>query len=181
MMNITYHITVPSPVDDLLLLSDGQALTGLYLGPERHGRRIEPGWRRDFGPFREVERQLQRYFAGEGTKFDVPLALQGTAFQRRVWAELCTIGFGERLSYGELARRIGRPRACRPVGLANGRNPVSIIVPCHRVIGASGTLTGYGGGLARKQWLLEHEEWVALAGGEGRTTVPSTGRFLLAL
>ena len=101
--------------------------------------------------------QLEAYFAGSRQTFDVPLALAGTDFQRRVWEGLLEIPYGHTMSYGELARRVGRPGASRAVGLANGRNPVAIIVPCHRVIGANGTLTGYGGGLDRKVWLLDHE------------------------
>jgi methylated-DNA-[protein]-cysteine S-methyltransferase len=108
-----------------------------------------------------ARRQLERYFAGERTEFDLPLAPEGTEFQRAVWAGLGTIGYGETLSYGELADRIGRPNAQRAVGLANGRNPIAVIVPCHRVIGADGSLTGYGGGLDRKQRLLALEQGVA--------------------
>jgi methylated-DNA-[protein]-cysteine S-methyltransferase len=101
--------------------------------------------------------QLAEYFAGARRTFNLPLALRGTPFQERVWKMLTEIGFGETWSYGELAKRIGNPQASRAVGLANGANPISIIVPCHRVIGANGTLTGYGGGLERKRWLLSHE------------------------
>ncbi len=101
--------------------------------------------------------QLEEYFAGKRTAFDLPLAPEGTIFQREVWDILLTIPFGRTMSYGEIARKIGRPSAVRAVGAANGANPVSIIVPCHRIIGADGSLTGYGGGLGRKKWLLEHE------------------------
>jgi methylated-DNA-[protein]-cysteine S-methyltransferase len=153
----TYYTTLPSPIDDLLLVSDGDALTGLFMEQHCHGRSVEPAWKRDPGPFREVVRQLLAYFAGELKLFDVPLNPEGTEFQQVVWSGLRALRFGERISYGELARRIGRPSASRAVGLANGRNPISIIVPCHRVIGAGGSLTGYGGGLGRKQWFLEHE------------------------
>jgi methylated-DNA-[protein]-cysteine S-methyltransferase len=153
----TYYTTMQSPIDDLLLVSDGEALTGLYMERHRHGEAVEAAWKRDSGPFREAVRQLQAYFEGDLRQFDLPLAPRGTDFQRVVWEALRALRFGERISYGELARRIGRPSASRAVGLANGRNPISIIVPCHRVIGASGSLTGYGGGLPRKQWLLEHE------------------------
>ena len=104
--------------------------------------------------FKDVAAQLDAYFAGELTIFDVEMDLRGTEFQQRVWAELCEIPYGETISYGELAARIGNANASRAVGLANGRNPISIIVPCHRVIGADGSLTGYGGGLERKTWLL---------------------------
>jgi methylated-DNA-[protein]-cysteine S-methyltransferase len=115
----------------------------------------------DDAGFREVRDQLRAYFEGELHEFELPLRMKGTDFQRRVWKELMNIPFGMTISYAEQARRIGRPGAARAVGAANGRNPISIVVPCHRVIGANGTLTGYGGGLDRKQWLLEHEEIVA--------------------
>jgi methylated-DNA-[protein]-cysteine S-methyltransferase len=101
--------------------------------------------------------QLNEYFNGGRREFDLPLYFEGTTFQRRVWQELTEIPYGETWSYGQLARRIGKPSASRAVGLANGRNPISILVPCHRVIGADGSLTGYGGGLERKRWLLAHE------------------------
>jgi methylated-DNA-[protein]-cysteine S-methyltransferase len=104
--------------------------------------------------------QLGEYFAGRRKEFEVPLAPQGTPFQRAVWSELLRIPFGETVSYGEIAARIARPRAVRAVGAANGRNPIALIVPCHRVIGSDGTLTGYGGGLPTKRWLLAHEERV---------------------
>jgi methylated-DNA-[protein]-cysteine S-methyltransferase len=109
------------------------------------------------GPLREAVRQLAEYFAGDRRKFDLPLRLEGTDFQRRVWQVLTEIPYGETWSYGQLAQRIGNPKGCRAVGLANGRNPISILVPCHRVIGADGSLTGYGGGVERKRWLLAHE------------------------
>ena len=105
----------------------------------------------------EVARQIEEFFAGKRQAFDFRLAPKGTKFQKRVWGELIKIPFGETISYGELARWVGNPKASRAVGLANGRNPVAIVVPCHRVIGAEGSLTGYGGGLDRKVWLLEHE------------------------
>jgi methylated-DNA-[protein]-cysteine S-methyltransferase len=117
----------------------------------------EPAWRRDESRFVQVCEQLTEYFAGNLQEFDVRLAPAGTQFQKKVWHELCRIPFGGSISYGELARRIGKPAASRAVGRANGQNPISIIVPCHRVIGANGTLTGYGGGIERKKWLLEHE------------------------
>jgi methylated-DNA-[protein]-cysteine S-methyltransferase len=146
-MYTTLH---PSPVGDVLLRADEEGrLTALYL---RHDETEDTG-----GPFDAVREQLDAYFAGELDAFDVPLALHGTAFQLRVWEELLRIPFGETISYSELARRLGDPKLVRAVGTANGRNPVSIIVPCHRVIGADGSLVGYGGGLERKQWLLEHE------------------------
>jgi methylated-DNA-[protein]-cysteine S-methyltransferase len=153
---VTYYA---SPVGRLLLTSDGLALTGLYMDDHQGGPLPDDGWIHDDGaaPFPETRRQLDAYFAGELRDFDLPLDMAGTAFQRQVWAELCHIPFGMTISYGELARRIGNPNGSRAVGLANGRNPVSIIVPCHRVIGSSGKLVGYGGGLARKQALLAFE------------------------
>jgi methylated-DNA-[protein]-cysteine S-methyltransferase len=107
--------------------------------------------------FEEAISQLEGYFSGTLQKFDLPLSLEGTGFQKQVWAGLLKIPYGETISYGELARSVGRPSASRAVGLANGRNPLAIIVPCHRVIGANGSLVGYGGGLDRKVWLLQHE------------------------
>jgi methylated-DNA-[protein]-cysteine S-methyltransferase len=118
---------------------------------------VEAGWKRDPGPFREAIDQLSAYFEGEREAFDLPIALEGTDFQKGVWEALRKLPFGERISYGELARRIGRPSASRAVGMANGRNRIGIIIPCHRVIATGGSLGGYGGGLGRKQWLLEHE------------------------
>jgi methylated-DNA-[protein]-cysteine S-methyltransferase len=112
------------------------------------------GWRRTEEPFRDVILQLDAYFAGRLRRFELPLAPEGTPFQREVWSALTTIPYGETVSYGELARQVGRPNACRAVGAANGRNPIPIIIPCHRVIGADGSLTGFGGGLPIKQRLL---------------------------
>jgi methylated-DNA-[protein]-cysteine S-methyltransferase len=118
---------------------------------------LEPAPARDDGAFPDVVEQLSAYFAGALTDFDVELRLEGTAFQRRVWSALTEIPYGETMSYGEVAERIGKPAAFRAVGLANGRNPIAIIVPCHRVIGSSGALVGYGGGLDRKRLLLDLE------------------------
>jgi methylated-DNA-[protein]-cysteine S-methyltransferase len=150
---------VPSPIGDLFLTSDGDALTGLHMAVHRGGSapRPEPGWRRDDSALRLVREQLTAYFARELRDFELPLRMDGTPFQRRVWEELRRIPFGATWSYAELARRIGRPGASRAVGSANGRNPVAIVVPCHRVIASDGTLGGYGGGLDRKEWLLQHE------------------------
>ena len=159
------YVTVDSPIGSLLLQTDGVSLTGLYMDvPDRpisgmNDRREDA----NAGPLPEAVRQLAEYFAGNRRVFDLPLRLNGTEFQQRVWRALTEIPYGETWSYGELAKRIGNPNASRAVGLANGRNPVSIVVPCHRVIGADGSLTGYGGGLQRKQWLLAHE---GLQGGQ---------------
>ena len=147
-----------SPIGRLLLTSDGTALIGLYMEPSRKAQCTD-GWIEDVtvAPLSAAVRQLTEYFEGTRREFDLPLRLQGTAFQTRVWRELGEIPYGQTWSYGQLARRIDKPSASRAVGLANGRNPISILVPCHRVIGADGSLTGYGGGLERKRWLLRHE------------------------
>jgi methylated-DNA-[protein]-cysteine S-methyltransferase len=152
--------TETSPIGELTLVGDGEALTGLYMTEHRHQPPLPPGARRDPHGFEDARRQLREYFAGDRTRFDLPLRMEGTDFQREVWSALLDIDYGQTESYGELAHRIGRPDAVRAVGLANGRNPVSIVVPCHRVIGASGSLTGYGGGLERKRFLLELEAGV---------------------
>lgn len=150
---MTYFTTTASPVGELLLTSDGVALTGLYLNDAAppSGAVEDAAW------FAEVLAELNAYFAGELTAFTVPVAPRGTPFQERVWAALLSIPHGTTISYGEQARRLGVPNASRAVGAANGRNPVSIVVPCHRVIGGNGALTGYGGGIERKKWLLDFE------------------------
>jgi len=148
----------PSPLGPLILVADGPALVGLYLG--QSPARIAADWVLDdrADPLAAATAQLAAYFAGELTQFELPLRPQGTPFQQRVWTALRTIPYGSTLSYGALAQRIGHPQAARAVGLANGRNPLSIVVPCHRVIGAKGELTGYSGGVERKRWLLAHEQ-----------------------
>ncbi|MFF1543361.1 methylated-DNA--[protein]-cysteine S-methyltransferase [Streptomyces sp. NPDC058291] len=158
------HTVIDSPYGDLTLVADEGVLCGLYMTGQRHRPPQE-----DFGPrddtlFGEAEEQLAAYFAGESKEFTLELRLHGTPFQRSVWDRLRTIPYGETRSYGELARALGSPAASRAVGLANGRNPVGIIVPCHRVIGAGGGLTGYGGGLDRKQRLLRFESGAAPSG-----------------
>jgi methylated-DNA-[protein]-cysteine S-methyltransferase len=137
----------PSPIGELLLTSDGDALTGLHmvLHKGKSTPRPEPGWQRDDSRFKEVRDQLSAYFSGRLRDFELPLRMDGTRFQRLVWEELRRIPFGATLSYADLARRIGRPGASRAVGSANGRNPIALVVPCHRVIAADGTLGGYGG------------------------------------
>ena len=150
---MTYFTTTASPVGELLLTSDGVALTGLYLKDTA----LPSGAVEDAARFAEVIAELAAYFAGELTAFTVPVAPRGTPFQERVWAALLSIPHGETISYGEQARRLGVPNASRAVGAANGRNPVSIVVPCHRVVGGNGALTGYGGGIERKKWLLDFE------------------------
>ena len=155
----TYYTYFDSPLQPLLLTSDGTALTGLFMVDHKHGPEVGRDWQQDACtlPFPETQRQLQAYFAGQLTAFDLPLATVGTEFQQRVWKALVGIPYGQTVSYGALAAQIGQPNASRAVGLANGRNPISIIVPCHRVIGANGKLTGYGGGIGRKQALLALE------------------------
>ncbi|MEW2416022.1 methylated-DNA--[protein]-cysteine S-methyltransferase [Streptomyces sp. NPDC046866] len=154
------HTVVDSPYGPLTLVATDGVLSGLYMSGQRHRPAEEAFGERvaaEEGPFPEVVRQLAAYFARERTAFDLPLRLEGTAFQRSVWDQLVRIPYGQTWSYGELAARLGRPNASRAVGLANGRNPISIIVPCHRVIGASGSMTGYGGGVERKVRLLAFE------------------------
>jgi len=150
---------VSSPIGRLLLASDGHALTGLWmLDADKHSARVEKGLTPSPETFTEVAAQLEEYFAGDRKEFTVPLAPSGTAFQLAVWTQLTRIPYGSTISYGDIARALGkRPVAARAVGLANGANPISIIVPCHRVIGSDGSLTGYGGGLDRKELLLRLE------------------------
>jgi len=151
------YTTIDSPIGELMLVGDEQGLTGLYMEIQRYGPRLDPAWRRDTAPLTAAAEQLEQYFAGERTDFELSLAPRGTPFQQRVWDLLLEIPFGETTTYGALARQLGNPRTVRAVGLANGRNPISIVVPCHRVIGAGGSLVGYGGGLDRKRALLAHE------------------------
>jgi methylated-DNA-[protein]-cysteine S-methyltransferase len=146
-----------SPVGELVLTSDGEAITGLFMEKQKDEPKLISDWRRDDQLFREAARQLRAYFAGELTAFELPLATAGTEFQERVWAELRKIPYGSTINYAELARRIGKPKAWRAAGAANGSNPISIIIPCHRVIASDSKLTGYGGGIERKRFLLELE------------------------
>lgn len=153
-----HYRQVDSPVGPLVLAGDAAGVRYLWFGQGRHPAAPKPEWTPDtHGALDEVIRQLTAYFQGQRRTFDVPLAPQGTAFQTEVWQALQQIPYGETLSYGALARQLGRPRAMRAVGLANGSNPISIVIPCHRVIGSTGALVGYGGGLAIKQALLALE------------------------
>jgi methylated-DNA-[protein]-cysteine S-methyltransferase len=156
---MTYYTYAESPLGVILLTSDGLSLTGLYLGAHESGPIVRDDWEENdrAAPLPEARRQITAYFAGEILEFDLPMNLHGTPFQQTVWNELTRIPFGTTISYGELARRVGNPNASRAVGLANGQNPISVIVPCHRVIGANGKLVGYGGGLPRKEALLKFE------------------------
>ena len=162
-----------SPVGELLLTSSDGMLTGLYMALHRNGPapRPKPEWDRDDPALRLAREQLKAFFAGKLRVFELPLRMIGTPFQKQVWEALLTIPYGTTISYAELARRIARPEAPRAVGAANGRNPIGIIVPCHRVIGANGTLTGYGGGLDRKEWLISHEANVL--GSQTRANAPA--------
>jgi len=158
----TSWTVTPSPIGELLLLADDEGrVTGCYVDAERGAPETSAVWRRDPAPSREAAEQLEAYFEGERTTFDLPLAPHGTPFQLEVWRRLYEIPYAETVSYREIAEQVGRPDASRAVGQANGRNPISIIVPCHRVIAADGTLGGYGWGLPRKRWLLDHELRVA--------------------
>ena len=162
-----------SPVGELVLTASDTGLTGIYFPTSRHGP--PPVERADWveddgrGPASAIlaraRRQLEEYFAGTRMTFDVPLEPTGTPFEQRVWEALRAIPYGTTASYGVLARQLGDPHATRAVGAANGRNPIPIIVPCHRVVGARGELTGFGGGIDRKRWLLEHEGALMRLGG----------------
>jgi methylated-DNA-[protein]-cysteine S-methyltransferase len=166
----SWYCHYSSPLGELVLTSDGEALSGLHLPlPDGSPAPLSgSGWRRDDSPLAEALDQLRAYFDGDRTSFDLPLRMAGTPFQRLAWEALLTIPFGTTISYAEQARRIGRAGSARAVGAANGRNPIAIIVPCHRVIGSRGTLVGYGGGLPLKEWLLDHESW-AIGRLDGKT------------
>ncbi|MFD5767866.1 methylated-DNA--[protein]-cysteine S-methyltransferase [Streptomyces sp. NPDC127049] len=151
------HTVVDSPYEPLTLVAVDGVLSRVYMTEQRHRPPEETFGDRDPRPFGETIRQLDAYFEGELTEFDLPLHLEGTPFQQSVWEQLQLIPYGETRTYGELAEALGKPGASRAVGLANGKNPVGIIVPCHRVIGSGGSLTGYGGGLDRKKRLLAFE------------------------
>jgi methylated-DNA-[protein]-cysteine S-methyltransferase len=148
---------IESPVGPLLLAGDDGGLRRIIFVNGRDRAHIDRSWTPDESAFREAIRQLSAYFAGKLESFDLQLAPEGTPFQLNVWKKLCEIGYGDTISYGELARRMGNPQASRAVGLANGSNPLPIVIPCHRVIGSNGKLTGYGGGLPIKEKLLALE------------------------
>ena len=155
MLSYTYS---PSPIGQLLLVGDDSGVQQINFPRNGHSAPAEAEWTQDSNVFSEPIRQLNAYFAGDLEDFDLDLAPQGTPFQQKVWDELLRIPYGETISYGELAKRIGNPNASRAVGLANGSNPIPIIIPCHRVIGSNGKLTGYGGGLPIKEKLLALEK-----------------------
>ncbi len=154
------HTLVDSPVGPLTLVDDDGLLAGVWMTDQRHLPVIERAGARDDDVQPLLRDQLDAYWRRELTSFDVPIAVQGTPFQQKVWAALRRIPYGHTWSYGQLALEIGQPTASRAVGMANGRNPVGIVVPCHRVIGSTGTMVGYGGGLARKRYLLALETGV---------------------
>lgn len=156
-MTKTYYHYTQTPIGILLLAGDGQSLNLLGFPSGKMQRRHERDWVEDAKPFKKVVKQLQEYFGGDRSRFELDLAPQGTAFQREVWQALQEIPYGETWSYGELAAKIDRPKASRAVGAANGLNPIPVIIPCHRVIGSNGKLTGFGGGLPTKEYLLALE------------------------
>ena len=158
-MNMPYYDTFESSHGGMLLVADDQGLTGVFFNRQKHQPKKRVDWMRkpDHKLLRQAKRELLEYFAGRRKRFDVALAPAGTTFQRAVWKAISTVGFGETISYGELARRAGHDGSARAAGAATGRNPIGIIVPCHRIMGADGSLTGYAGGLERKRALLALE------------------------
>ena len=146
-----------SPIGTLLLIGTDGILEELHFPSSLEQVHIAEEWQNNEASFKQTLQQLAEYFAGKRQKFDLKISPKGTAFQERVWQELCRIPFGGTASYGEIAERIGNPKACRAVGMANAKNPIPIIVPCHRVIGKDGSLTGFGGGLEIKEQLLKLE------------------------
>jgi methylated-DNA-[protein]-cysteine S-methyltransferase len=162
-----YYTTFDTPIGELLVAGDAGALTRIDLPRPDGSRHSAPsGLTADAAPLRPALEQLDAYFSGELTEFALPLAPAGTAFQQRVWSALQSVPFGRTASYGQVAKTVGRPGAARAVGLANNRNPIPLIIPCHRIVGSNGNLVGYGGGLACKRWLLEHERRVLRQRGE---------------
>lgn len=155
---MTFYTHQASPIGPLLLVADAAGLRQIVFAKNDKPAEPSPDWQQDSSAFRELTRQLKAYFAGKLESFDLALAPEGTPFQQKVWTELCQIPYGETISYGELAGRIGNPKGSRAVGLANGSNPIPIIIPCHRVIGSNGKLTGYGGGIHIKEKLLALEK-----------------------
>lgn len=157
--SLSYYATIDSPVGEIILTASGNRLTGIYFGT---GTNADHHKRGEYAPafFVEAIKQLEEYFIGVRKEFELPLATEGTEFQKRIWAVLTTIPYGRTKSYGEVAALAGEPKASRAVGMANNKNPIAIIVPCHRVIGANGSLIGYAGGIKIKQWLLNHEQGI---------------------
>lgn len=160
-MNPVWYDNLPTPIGELRLVADEQGLREVWFETGRHRREPAPSWVHSPQVLAFARTQMEEYFAGTRQVFDLPLHPIGTPFQRRVWDELARIAYGATISYGELARRIGQPQAMRAVGAANGRNPLPLVLPCHRVIGSNGSLTGFGGGLPVKRFLLAMEEAIA--------------------
>jgi len=154
-----YYGYYRSPQGRILLVADEKALASVSFVGQKYAPRVAPDWRRDdaHAPIAKARRELAEYFAGRRTRFSVKLAPRGTAFQRKVWKAIAGVGFGRTIAYAELARRAGRPGSARAAGAATGRNPIGIIVPCHRIVGSNGSLTGYAGGLSKKRALLALE------------------------
>ena len=160
-----YYDLYESPYGQMLLVADGEGLSAVYFDGQKYFPQMGPEWRRDarHGPLRQAKRELAEYFAGERKRFEIALAPEGTPFQRSVWKAISTVDFGQTIAYGELARRAGSPGSVRAAGAATGRNPITIIIPCHRIVGSDGSLTGYAGGLDRKRALLALESGIAMA------------------
>ncbi len=154
-----YYDTFASPQGGMLLVANEEGLAGVYFDRQKHHPKKQADWKKSAQHklLQQAKRELAEYFAGKRKRFEVALAPEGTRFQRAVWQAISTVGFGETISYGELARRAGHPGSARAAGAATGRNPIGIIVPCHRIMGASGSLTGYAGGIERKRALLALE------------------------
>ena len=158
-----YYDFYASPQGQMLLVAHEEGLAGVYFDGQKYLPQVASQWRRDaqHAALRQAKRELAEYFGGERKRFDVALAPEGTPFQRSVWKAIASVGFGETISYGELAKRAGCPGSARAAGAATGRNPIGIIVPCHRIVGSNGSLTGYAGGLDRKRALLALESGIA--------------------
>ena len=154
MTHFTHH---SSPLGEILLTMQEGQLTGLWIQGEKHCPVINPRWQTNAAPFSQVRKQLDEYFAGTRKEFSLDIFTKGTAFQHSVWQQLAKIPYGTTASYASLAESISHPRATRAVGTANGKNPICIIIPCHRVIATNGNLAGYSGGISHKKWLLDHE------------------------
>ena len=154
-----YYDLYESPQGQMLLVADGEGLSGVYFDGQKYLPRVDPDWRRDarHAPLQQVKRELAEYFGGERKRFETALAPEGTPFQQAVWKAISAVGFGKTITYSELALHAGFPGSARAAGAATGRNPISIIVPCHRIVGSNGSLTGYAGGLDRKRALLALE------------------------
>jgi methylated-DNA-[protein]-cysteine S-methyltransferase len=175
---VSDYAFIDSPLGEILLISNGAALTGLHFVGEKYYPAIGADWRRsaDAEPFPAARRALREFFAGERTRFDLPLAPAGTAYQLRVWHAIAEVPFAATIAYGELTARLGNLHGARAAGAATGRNPLSILIPCHRIVGADGALTGYAGGLDRKRALLDFEAAVAASGPRAFPPLPRQDR-----